>query len=326
MVLFTTLAGAGQGVLIALFGVQLAAALGLGAAPPTCSCWPGAALVLLLCGAGLVAATFHLGRPLRAWRAGGALAHLLAVARDHRAAGVHGGGGRLGPGASGWARPRSRSVPWPASAGARAVPVHRHDLRRGEDHPRMGHAADAAQLRGAGHRIGLDPGRRAGRVAMPPLAAAAGVAPRWPPPRWASSPAAPSWWRNDSLQPADHRCSPPSACATRASSPKSPGMMAGSFNSREFFHGRSARFVRDMRWAAALLGFLLPLAALALAGGRLGAGGAGRAGPGAAGRAAGRTLDLLRRRPASAEPLLALAVPGQPAPEGSRPLGRQSRD
>lgn len=60
MVLFTTLAGAGQGVLIALFGVQLAAALGLGSAPPIAFLLTGAVLVLLPCGAGLAAATFHL--------------------------------------------------------------------------------------------------------------------------------------------------------------------------------------------------------------------------------------------------------------------------
>ncbi|MEO8655243.1 MAG: DmsC/YnfH family molybdoenzyme membrane anchor subunit, partial [Ramlibacter sp.] len=79
------------------------------------------------------------------------------------------------------------------------------------------------------------------------------------------------WWRNESLKPA---ATVQSAIGVRH--PRivaQPGMMAGSFNSREFFHGRSARFVRNMRWAAVALGFLLPLAALTLVGGRLGAGG-----------------------------------------------------
>ena len=78
------------------------------------------------------------------------------------------------------------------------------------------------------------------------------------------------WWRNDSLRPATTLQSAIGVRHPRIV-PKSPGMMAGSFNSREFFHGRSARFVRGMRWAAALLGFLLPLAVLALAQAGLGA-------------------------------------------------------
>ena len=43
------------------------------------------------------------------------------------------------------------------------------------------------------------------------------------------------------------------------------GAMGGSFNTREFFHGRTPGFVRGMRWTAAGLGFAVP--ALALAGG-----------------------------------------------------------
>lgn len=39
--------------------------------------------------------------------------------------------------------------------------------------------------------------------------------------------------------------------------------MGGSFNTREYFHGRSEAFVRRLRWAAAALGFALPAAALA---------------------------------------------------------------
>lgn len=69
MIFFTTLAGAAQGLLLALFGVDLAARAGLLAALPA-GFFGGAVVgVLVLAGAGLVAASFHLGRPLRAWRA-----------------------------------------------------------------------------------------------------------------------------------------------------------------------------------------------------------------------------------------------------------------
>ena len=69
MVFFTTLAGAGQGLMLALVGVDLAARAGLATAPSPLSLVVGAGLVLVLCGVGLIASVFHLGRPMRAWRA-----------------------------------------------------------------------------------------------------------------------------------------------------------------------------------------------------------------------------------------------------------------
>jgi len=69
VVFLTTLSGAAQGLLIALVGVESAARLGL-AAPPTAAFYVvGAALALLFGGLGLIASFFHLGHPERAWRA-----------------------------------------------------------------------------------------------------------------------------------------------------------------------------------------------------------------------------------------------------------------
>ncbi len=71
MIFFTTLAGAAQGLMLALVGIDLGAGLGLlGAAlaPTTRFYVTGAAVALLLGGVGLVAASFHLGHPMRAWR------------------------------------------------------------------------------------------------------------------------------------------------------------------------------------------------------------------------------------------------------------------
>ncbi|MBI5918475.1 MAG: dimethyl sulfoxide reductase anchor subunit [Nitrosomonadales bacterium] len=65
VIFLTTLIGAGQGLFIALFFCELLA--------PTATTpgflAGGSALVLLLCGAGLIASFFHLGHPERAWRA-----------------------------------------------------------------------------------------------------------------------------------------------------------------------------------------------------------------------------------------------------------------
>ena len=62
VLLLTTLIGAGQGLFVALFAAQL---LGLGGSTLFL---PGAALSLALLAAGLLASFFHLGHPERAWR------------------------------------------------------------------------------------------------------------------------------------------------------------------------------------------------------------------------------------------------------------------
>ncbi|HVE09732.1 MAG TPA: DmsC/YnfH family molybdoenzyme membrane anchor subunit [Paraburkholderia sp.] len=69
VVFLTTLSGAGQGLLIALVGVEGAAQLGLVAMPPQAFFIAGAALSVVLGTLGLFASFFHLGHPERAWRA-----------------------------------------------------------------------------------------------------------------------------------------------------------------------------------------------------------------------------------------------------------------
>ncbi|HEX7249637.1 MAG TPA: DmsC/YnfH family molybdoenzyme membrane anchor subunit [Burkholderiales bacterium] len=63
VILFTVLAGAGQGLFLALFSADLA-----GLAPARFVV-EGSAVALVLLGSGLVASFFHLGHPARAWRA-----------------------------------------------------------------------------------------------------------------------------------------------------------------------------------------------------------------------------------------------------------------
>lgn len=70
VIFLTVLIGAGQGLFLALFGVEAAAGLKiLSTADSTRLFVSGSAICLLLTGLGLVASFFHLGHPERAWRA-----------------------------------------------------------------------------------------------------------------------------------------------------------------------------------------------------------------------------------------------------------------
>ncbi len=69
VIFLTTLIGAGQGLFLALFAVELNAVFARHAAPDPRLSAAGGIVALLLCAAGLFASFFHLGRPERAWRA-----------------------------------------------------------------------------------------------------------------------------------------------------------------------------------------------------------------------------------------------------------------
>ena len=70
VIFLTTLIGAGQGLFLALYAAELAAALHVVALPPGRGFFvPGVLLSLAFTGAGAVASLFHLGHPERAWRA-----------------------------------------------------------------------------------------------------------------------------------------------------------------------------------------------------------------------------------------------------------------
>ncbi len=68
VIFLTTLLGAGQGLFLALFTHQSYAAFGLLPMQTDAFYGNGSVLVLLFLGGGLIASFFHLGRPERAWR------------------------------------------------------------------------------------------------------------------------------------------------------------------------------------------------------------------------------------------------------------------
>jgi DMSO reductase anchor subunit len=69
VILLTTLIGAGQGLFLALFGVDVAARLGVLAPAPAEFYIAGSAVSVALLVGGLAASFLHLGHPERAWRA-----------------------------------------------------------------------------------------------------------------------------------------------------------------------------------------------------------------------------------------------------------------
>ncbi len=71
VVFLTTLIGAGQGLLLALFAAEFGARYRWWLAAPADSNFfaLGAAIAVMLTGLGLIASVFHLGRPERGWRA-----------------------------------------------------------------------------------------------------------------------------------------------------------------------------------------------------------------------------------------------------------------
>lgn len=68
VIFFTTLIGAGQGLFLALVLTQALTSIGFPPQDNRSFYALGAAISLLLLGAGLIASFFHLGRPERAWR------------------------------------------------------------------------------------------------------------------------------------------------------------------------------------------------------------------------------------------------------------------
>ena len=260
MIIFTTLAGAGQGLLLLLVALDILRLTGSVQAP-TLLFTVGAALVLLLAGGGLIAATFHLGRPMRAWRA-------VAMWRTS------------------WL---SREViVLPAFMGVVALWGAGHFFER--PLPIAGAVAAALALLlylCTGMIYGAVKAIRAWATPMTPLnfcligiasgallatAMAAALAPALVPGLAAAAVIATllaaatrgaTLWRNLHL-PA--KTTLQTAIGSRHPRIRqiSQGAMGGSFNTREFFHHQPNTVLQGVRWAAALLGFVLPAAMLLL--------------------------------------------------------------
>ncbi|MEO7246095.1 MAG: DmsC/YnfH family molybdoenzyme membrane anchor subunit [Rubrivivax sp.] len=264
MVIFTTLAGAAQGLLLVLVGLDAATRLELLAPPPAAFWITGPVMVLVGATAGLVASIFHLGRPLRAWRATSQwrtswlsrevivlpafMVAVLVWGLAHRA------GAPAAPTALAGAVAALLAVALFVCTGMIYVAV---SVIREWASPLT--LVNFALL-----------GLASGTTLATALAAVA--APAWVPGLAAAAAATTtlgaltrgaSAWRNATLRP---KTTLQTAIGVRHPRivQQSQGAMGGSFGTREFFHGASERTLTLLRWGVALGAFLLPVVVLAL--------------------------------------------------------------
>ena len=257
VVFLTTLLGAGQGLFLALYAVEVGAAGGMWASPASDFYSWGSAISVLLLGAGLLASFFHLGHPERAWRTATmwrtswlsreviVLPAFMALVAAYGWAHCQGSALSMGLGIAGvvvclllflstamiyacikflqeWATPLT-VVNFVLLGSASGVML----------------AAALAAVRGEPNTYGLG-------VAAIVLTLAGFVT------RCASL------YRNAELKPRSNLQSAIGINHPRIAQ-KAQGFMGGSFNTREFFHGRAPGTLRAVKWLFITGTFLLPL-------------------------------------------------------------------
>jgi len=263
VILLTTLIGTGQGLFLALFVIEAVVAAGMAAAPAPGFYWTGSALALLLLAGGLLASFFHLGHPERAWRSAAmwrtswlsreviVLPAFMALVAAYGWAHWQSAPGTLLLGVTGvvlclglflctgmiyacikflqeWASPLTL-VNFTILGCASGVTL----------------AAALAGYRGEPFTGGVG----AWAIALTLAGMATRVA---------------ALWRNAGLKP---RSSLQTAIGIKHPkiAQKSQGFMGGSFNTREFFHGRSPGALRAVKWGFLAGAFVIPALLLAAA-------------------------------------------------------------
>ena len=266
MIFFTTLAGAAQGLMLALVGIDGAARLGHIAPVSQAFFLAGAVLVLGFSAVGLAASVFHLGRPMRArravvqWRTSWLSREVIVLPSFMLVVFLWGVAHWLG----------APTLWLGVLAALLALALY---LCTG-----MIYAAVAAIREWASPltplnfaTMGLASGLTLARalaafaagVLAPPLALLALAATVL-----AALTRAASAWRNAKLAP---KTTLQTAIGVRHPQivQTSQGAMGGSFNTREFFHGKTLSLLKNLRWVVALSAFVLPV--LLLAAGRVNA-------------------------------------------------------
>ncbi|HNW63277.1 MAG TPA: dimethyl sulfoxide reductase anchor subunit [Piscinibacter sp.] len=263
VIFLTTLIGAGQGLFLALYATELAALAQVFSPRPDAAFWVGGSVVsLLLVAAGAVASLFHLGHPERAWRAM-AMWRTSWLSREGIAL-IAFGGVVFAYGLAHWRG-------WPGSVAIGAVGallcitlfvctgMIYACIRFLQEWASPLTVANFVLL---GCACGLTLASAYAAFAAEPLAGAYAVAAMVFTLLGLGTRSA-SLLRNARLKPKSTLQS-----ATGIHHPrivqKSQGFTGSSYNTREFFHRRSAALLRQVKWAFLVLAFAVPLALLAL--------------------------------------------------------------
>ncbi len=263
VIVLTTLIGAGQGLVLGLFVVEARAAAELLPAPSTTLYVAGCVIALVLLAAGLLASFFHLGHPERAWRAAAMwrtswLSREVIVLPAFMAAVA----------AYGWAHWQGWSgTLW--IGGAAALLALALFLCTAMIYACIRFLQEWATPLTLVNFTLL--GCASGVVLLTALAAALGEPLVEVVGAWALGltvaglvTRSAALWRNARLKP---RSTLQTAIGVKHPRvvQKAQGFMGGSFNTREFFHGREAGTLRAVKWLFIITGFVLPV--LLLAGG-----------------------------------------------------------
>jgi len=263
VIFLTTLIGAGQGLVLGLFVVEARAAAELLAAPSATLYVAGCALAFVLLAAGLLASFFHLGHPERAWRAAAmwrtswlsreviVLPAFMAAAAAYGVAHWQGLSGTL------WIGGVAAALCLALFLCTAMIYACIRFLQEWAtpltlvNFTLIGSASGVVLLTALAGTLGE------------PLAAAVGA--------WAMALTVAalvgrtaSLWRNARLKPRSTLQTAIGIKHPRVRQ-KSQGFMGGSFNTREFFHGRGPGTLRAVKWLFIVAGFVLPV--LLLAGG-----------------------------------------------------------
>lgn len=263
VIVLTTLIGAGQGLVLGLFVVEARAAAELLPAPSTTLYVAGCVIAFALLAAGLLASFFHLGHPERAWRAAAMwrtswLSREVIVLPAFMAAVA----------AYGWAHWQGWSgTLW--IGGAAALLALALFLCTAMIYACIRFLQEWATPLTLVNFTLL--GCASGVVLLTALAAAMGEPLVEVVGAWALGltvaglvTRSAALWRNARLKP---RSTLQTAIGVKHPRvvQKAQGFMGGSFNTREFFHGRGPGTLRAVKWLFIVAGFVLPV--LLLAGG-----------------------------------------------------------
>lgn len=263
VIFLTTLIGAGQGLFIALFVAETSALLGAWAMPPRLYFSLGCVIALAFLGAGLAASFFHLGHPERAWRSAAMWrtswlsrevivlpAFMAAVAAYGMAHYLHGAGHlTLTLGTAGLTLALLLFICTGMIYACLPFLQEWHTPLTVINYTLLGCAS------------GFLLSTAWAAAQAPSLVAALSL--------WtaaftlaAMGTRLASLARNARLRP---KSTPQTAIGVKHPriAQKSEGFMGGSFNTRDFFHGRSFAWLRAVKWTFLLLVFPLPLALLA---------------------------------------------------------------